>query len=412
MINYFSFFIIEIIAFILILNLPFNINTKSHQLVPAKADFYQVTFKEQQRYQILKNITIYEGNGEYCAWPSVIKASNGDLLVMFSHRDEHISPIGDVAYLRSTDKGESWSKPSKLYDSKISDGGGGFITLSDGGIISLFGSVMLTKDHFLKTYAKSYYPETLKKWIDIVEDPEYKNQNDKTGAWMCISKDNGYSWTKSERGPESVHGGIQLQDGSVMVASYREYAGNIAVFHQKKIGENWKVDTLKMPKFSNFTFSEPHILQMRNGRIIIMIRTTEQPYDDSGSRNLLWETYSDDNGRSWLEPFPTPIWGFPPHLLLLSDGRALCSYGYRRPPFGQRACISEDGVTWKIEDEIIIRNDGINRDLGYPASIEIEPGKILTVYYQVNLQNVIQSLDPPHPDRKKPGILGTIWEIN
>ena len=52
----------------------------------------------------------------------------------------------------------------------------------------------------------------------------------------------------------------------------------------------------------------------------------------------------------WL-PRPTPMWGCPPHLLALGDGRLLCTYGYRRAPFGVRACLSHDGgETW--EDEI------------------------------------------------------------
>jgi hypothetical protein len=74
--------------------------------------------------------------------------------------------------------------------------------------------------------------------------------------------------------------------------------------------------------------------------------------------------------------------GHPPHLLQLHDGRVLCSYGYRHQPFGIRACLSNDeGKTWDIEHEIIVRNDGRNPDLGYPSSVEIKPGMILTVYY-------------------------------
>jgi len=38
-------------------------------------------------------------------------------------------------------------------------------------------------------------------------------------------------------------------------------------------------------------------------------------------------------------------------------------------------------MTWNLEKEIVIRDDGINTDLGYPSSAEISPGKILAVYY-------------------------------
>lgn len=55
---------------------------------------------------------------------------------------------------------------------------------------------------------------------------------------------------------------------------------------------------------------------------------------------------------------------------------------------------------------------GPNGDLGYPASVELERGIILTVYYQPNVPaGTIQRMDPPDPHRTKPGILGTIWRV-
>ena len=144
----------------------------------------------------------------------------------------------------------------------------------------------------------------------------------------------------------------------------------------------------------------------------MMIRATAIPYDDQSPDCQMWGAYSDDNGKTWSEPYQTPLWGFPPHLLELSDGRVLCSYGYRRAPFGERVCISEDGIDWKLENEIILRDDAATGDLGYPVSIELETGKILTVYYQPDIpKDSNPSTSPPLPNRKKPGIMGTIWEI-
>jgi hypothetical protein len=126
---------------------------------------------------------------------------------------------------------------------------------------------------------------------------------------------------------------------------------------------------------------------------------------------VLWESYSDDSGVTWAEPWPTALWGFPPHLTLLNDGRVLCSYGYRRPPYGERACLSEDGITWDLSDEVVLRDDAPNDDLGYPASIEVEPGQVLTVYYQVNKRQVPKSLEYSRPRGEKPALLGTFWTV-
>ena len=68
---------------------------------------------------------------------------------------------------------------------------------------------------------------------------------------------------------------------------------------------------------------------------------------------------SPDRGRTWEPVLKTPVWGYPQHLLPLRDGRLLMTYGYRRPPFGVRACLSSDyGQTWDVANEIILRMDG------------------------------------------------------
>ena len=54
-------------------------------------------------------------------------------------------------------------------------------------------------------------------------------------------------------------------------------------------------------------------------------------------------------------------------------------------PFGQRACLSYDGGrTWDIDNEIILRDDAPNGDLGYPSTVELAPGELLSIYYQID----------------------------
>ena len=100
---------------------------------------------------------------------------------------------------------------------------------------------------------------------------------------------------------------------------------------------------------------------------------------------LRWiETYrSLDNGRSWkldTKPAPNVGAGNPPSMIRLADGRVCLTYGHRAAPFGIRARISADnGRSW--QPEIILRNDGGGRDLGYPRSAQRPDGKVVTVYY-------------------------------
>ena len=90
---------------------------------------------------------------------------------------------------------------------------------------------------------------------------------------------------------------------------------------------------------------------------------------------------STDDGMTWenegegSEPYQHPA-----HLLQLKDGRILLSYGDRRPGhFGVGARLSPDkGKTWGAQMHLASMPDW---DGGYPASVEREDGRILTVFY-------------------------------
>lgn len=72
--------------------------------------------------------------------------------------------------------------------------------------------------------------------------------------------------------------------------------------------------------------------------------------------------------------------GNPASLITLRDGRLLATYGYRDVPYGIRARLSEDkGRTWS--DEIVLRGDAGNDDVGYPRSVQRPDGRIVSVYY-------------------------------
>jgi hypothetical protein len=57
------------------------------------------------------------------------------------------------------------------------------------------------------------------------------------------------------------------------------------------------------------------------------------------------------------------------------------TYGYRRPPFGNQARISSDqGRTWS--EPIIVSGDGVEGDLGYPSTVQLSDGSLLSVWYE------------------------------
>ncbi len=362
---------------------------------------------------IVRQMTVHEEPGEYCAWPDIARTANGDIIVLFCRSEEHLGPDGAILLSRSTDNGLSWERPVTVFETPLDERESGMTVLADGRILGHFWSTFHTPAGYAALPPLSYEKSVLDRWTQTVKSPAYTRAAGNQGGWTRLSSDAGRTWSASAPGPDAVHGGIQLKDGSLLVASYRTERDSIGVYAARTPEARWqRTAVVRSPQPDSLRFGEPHVLQLSSGRIIMMIRATAIPYDDRNPKCVLWESYSDDNGNTWAEPFATPLWGFPPHLLLLSDGRVVCSYGYRRPPFGQRACISEDGVTWKREDEVILRDDAPNGDLGYPASVELEPGLVLTVYYQPDVPaGTQQHMKPPDPRRKKPGILGTVWKV-
>lgn len=191
--------------------------------------------------------------------------------------------------------------------------------------------------------------------------------------------------------------GIALADGRTLLFWLREgdearYRRQAHVFRSADGGVTWRLRSMPQDIYHR-TGDETVLLEVAPGQILAMMRNANTP---GGCGNLM-ESWSDDNGLTWSRPLQTPIRGYPAHLLRLTDGRILCTYGYRFPPMGVRACFSEDnGNTWDVEHEVVLRDDGGTPnglrnagrtagggggDLGYPMSAELPDGSVFTVYY-------------------------------
>ena len=115
------------------------------------------------------------------------------------------------------------------------------------------------------------------------------------------------------------------------------------------------------------------------------------------------ETYlTNDDGQTWdFLSWVAPTGGNngnPPGMVRLRDGRLCVTYGFRGVPYGIRAKISSDeGQTWS--EEIILRDDGREWDLGYPRTVQRMDGNLMTIYYFTTDE---------HPEQF---IGDTIWEV-
>ena len=70
----------------------------------------------------------------------------------------------------------------------------------------------------------------------------------------------------------------------------------------------------------------------------------------------------------------------PVSLVSLGDETIAAVYGWRRKPYGLRAKISRNaGRTWS--DEIVLRDDGLNNDIGYTRAAVRTDGAVVILYY-------------------------------
>ena len=197
-------------------------------------------------------------------------------------------------------------------------------------------------------------------------------------CWIHRSEDGGRSWaggtvleTKPFVGGYGMRGGIVLADGTIVlplgdVPDYRR----VFVVRSEDEGATWSTP-IELATLPDRRFEEPAPLLLGSGRVLALLR-------ENASRSL-WRSWSDDGGLSWAEPVPTGIDGYPAHLTGLPDGRILCTYGFRRPPYAIRPTISSDeDNTWSSPVEI--RTGLPNSDLGYPCTLPTAAA-LCTVYY-------------------------------
>ena len=321
--------------------------------------------------------------GRYIGWPTVARRADGELLVVFSgDRDQHVCPYGKTQLVRSRDSGKTWSKPETINETVLDDRDAGILVCQSGVIImSWFTSLAFeTMD-----CRKMYGDEVVDAWQPYVARITPEQRQTLNGHWIRRSLDGGRTWLPRQRIVGSTpHGPIQLRDGRVLFLGSTRVEGNRAHVTEESTddGKSWHVvGRVPFPQGIKGYWGEPHLAETTSGRLVAHFR-----HSGGGPQGgFLWQSESEDGGRSWTMVHRLNVWGYPPHLLCLSDDRLLTTYGRRRKPYGQRACLSRDGgQTWEVDKEIVLRDDAPNGDLGYPSSVELGDGQMLTVYYQID----------------------------
>ncbi|MEC5128424.1 exo-alpha-sialidase [Verrucomicrobiales bacterium BCK34] len=342
---------------------------------------------------VLETKVISQQSEYYHGWSTLARRKNGELWLTWSGgRVAHVCPFGQVHAMTSKDDGRTWTWPRVLLDGAIDDRDSGVLETAKGTLIATTFTSLAYEPYIEKGkrmselgeggwQTKDFGEKELKQWMACNDRLTPEERKAELGVWAIRSEDGGKTW--GGRLPtvvNSPHGPTQLKDGRLLYAGKMLWSEGkkIGVCESKDDGKTWQwLADIPAREGDNpeTQYHELHAVEAADGTIIAQIR-------NHSAENKSWtlQTESSDGGKTWSIPHPITF-GLPSHLLKLRDDRLLMTYGHRRAPFGNQARISSDnGKTWG--EPMIISGDGAGGDLGYPSTVELDDGSLLTVWYE------------------------------
>lgn len=319
-----------------------------------------------------------EGAFNYFGWPSIARLQNGLLAVACSgFRKGHVCPYGKAVMMTSADEGRTYTPAVPVIDTPLDDRDAGVVPFGETGVI-------LTSFNNNRAAQRGWNPDNAEYMahVDQITDADEAKY---LGSTFRLSADCGRTFGGLFISPvTSPHGPTALPDGSLLWVG-RTFAEN-DVFSEKDRIEAWRVNTdgtmefvgAVPPTYRNGTLvnvCEPSCIRLPDGALLCHFRA------ESGLFTV-FQTRSADGGRTWSAPVQllSDSGGAPPHLYLTSAGVLISAYGYRTAPYGVRVMLSTDlGTAWKTD--LVLWDRGVSSDLGYPATVELKDGSLLTVFY-------------------------------
>jgi sialidase-1 len=330
-------------------------------------------------------LTVVSGGGYF---PVLIRLKNGELMAVLRGGAPHIGVKGRLDIVTSKDDGKTWSTPRTIVDGPEDDRNPAFGQLKNGDILLAYA--------ILHGYDAS--------GLKLSTSPTERRAE---GVYVTRSSDGGKTWTKPEIS-ESTHalqkdGGslspygkiVQLPDGTVLMSVYYQFAdarGNQEyVFRSHDSGKTWGE-----PALVGEHYNETGLLALADGSVVAALRS------EAGGHLAI--AFSKDGGHTWNAPAEiTRDKEHPGDLIRLKNGDILLTYGERNKPFGVEAIVSHDkGKSWDARSKVVLANDAASTDCGYPSSIQLPNGKIVTIYYQV---------DDPHNAPASAKAKSIVWQV-
>ena len=347
--------------------------------------------------KVLKNVTIYRESGRFAGWPANYGIWSWENEIVVGFTVGSIDPAGGF-HARDT------SKPFLPMQARSLDGGDTWLTASTP-CETPGGRGLSADEHMMPQLqvGKSLTDQDVLPWcsggIDF-SHPDFALMCSRSGladgaiSWFYVSNNRCKSWQGPYRLPSFGKTGVAartdyLVNGSNSCSLFLTAAkasgdqGRVFYVETTNGGKSFELISNVGPEPSGYAIM-PASVRLSPDRILVALRCRVPSENFETTRHYIDLFVSNNNGKDWeflSQPVPvTGKGGNPPTLTKLLDGRLCIVYGYRNNPFGIRARISSDeGVSWG--EEIILRQDGANHDIGYPRTVQRPDGVIVTAYY-------------------------------
>ena len=329
----------------------------------------------------------------YFAWPSIARLQNGKLAVVASgFRLKHVCPFGKTVISYSENEGKTYTLPAPVMDTPLDDRDGGILAFGEKSVMvtSFNNSTRFQREYQTTLTVKDINQAYMLSYLDTVDPEEEKKY---WGSTFRISHDCGVTFGEIFKSPiTSPHGPIQLRDGSILWVgrTFSEKGLELELDRVLSYRVNPDGSMEKLGEIEDIFYEgkkllscEPYAFELEDGRILCHIRAQRSSTPTDSKIFTTYQSISEDGGRTWSKPeqLLENNGGAPSHIIRHSaTGLLIAVYGRRQKPFGIKAMFSADeGKTWSTDHDLYV--DEVSSDLGYPATVELSDGSLLTIFY-------------------------------
>ncbi len=338
----------------------------------------------------IKDILIYQDTAFFSTFPSVVKRPDGEIIVAFRRAPDrkifgekgtnHVDPNSYLVMVRSHNNGETWTKEPELIYSHPFGGSQDpcLLQLRDGTLLCASYGWAFVRPDGLPNLKQPYFEAGGAIFL---------------GGYLVRSTNGGKTWQDviyplhiepeinfSAYGtpvPAYNRGALyEAKDGRILWIVAASDSSNKTSNHlivSKDKGLTWEY-VAPVAEDAEVVFNEASVIETPKGDIVGFLRTAK--FDDQavisrstdGGKTFKWESMG--------------FQGHPLNALRLPDNRVLLTYGYRHEPYGIRARILNSECTdFATTQEIVLREDGGNGDIGYTWPVQLDKDHVLVVYY-------------------------------